>query len=150
MESTSNKLLGVYRGTVLSNKDPINKRRLKVTVPAATGDSKGSWAMPLETASLKVASPALGQGVWVMYENGDPSYPIWVGTFGKVVDVKRHVLISPNTNTQENLQFATFSDGRKELDLVATLIHMGEVLTNYETRIAQLEADMPEALNNGL
>jgi hypothetical protein len=150
MDIGSKKHFGVYRGIVISNKDPLNKRRLKVTVPAGAGGMLGSWAMPLEVASLKVDSPALGQGVWVMYENGDPSYPVWLGTFGKVVDVKRHVLVSPGTSTQENLRFAAFSDGRKELDLVATLVHMGEVLTDYEARISQLEADMPQALNNGL
>jgi|TARA_R110000803_G_scaffold133061_3_gene200256 hypothetical protein len=141
---------GLYRGTVVSNKDPLRKRRIKLAVPAVMGQTPTQWAWPVEDAGVKVASPAVGQGVWVMFESGDPSYPIWVGTFGKVVDAKRHVLISPSTSTQENLRFAAFSDSRQELDLVATLIYMGEVLTDYEARISQLEADMPEALNNGL
>lgn len=141
---------GLYRGTVSSNKDPLNKRRLRLVVPAITGDTATNWAWPLETASIKVASPSVNQGVWVMFENGDPSYPIWVGVFGKVIDAKKHAFIEPTTSSQEGLQFSTFSDGRTELDLVATLVYMAEVLLEYESRIAQLEADMPLALQNGL
>jgi hypothetical protein len=141
---------GVYRGTVVSNKDPLNKRRIKATIPSVMGNLATEWAWPIETSSVKVDPPAVGQGIWVMFENGDPSYPLWVGVFGKVVNASKHTLIKPTTSTQEGLQFSTFSDGRKELDLVETLIYMAEVLVDFEQRIAQLEADMPIALQNGL
>jgi hypothetical protein len=141
---------GIYRGTVVSNKDPLSKRRIRVSVPAILGKVPTQWAWPMESASVKAASPAVGQGVWVMFESGDPSYPLWVGVFGKVVNAEKHTLIKPTTSSQEGLQFSSFSDGRKELDLVATLVYMAEVLVDFEARIAQLEADMPLALQNGL
>lgn len=142
--SEGRRFYGIYRGTVSSIKDPLNKRRIKVILPAVLGESaQTEWAWPLETSGIKSPVPAVNQGVWVMFENGDPSYPIWAGTFGKVVDNSKHVLIKPTKSSSAGLTFTTFSDGVKELDLVATLIAM-------DARIAQLEAQMPLALQNGL
>jgi len=141
---------GVYRGTVVSIKDPLVKRRIKVVVPAIMGETPTEWAWPMEGASLKSDVPAVGQGVWVMFESGDPSYPLWVGTFGKVVNSKKHVFVSPSTASGEYVLESKFSDGRQEIDLVETLLHMSETLADFEQRIAQLEADMPLALQNGL
>lgn len=138
---SNNKCFGIYRGTVFSNKDPLDKRRLRLLVPAVTGTEATNWAWSLETASVKVSSPAVGQGVWVMFENGDPSFPIWSGTFGKVIDAKKHVLIAPSTVTGEYLIEATFSDSKKELDLVATLLHMSATLEDFESRISNVEAN---------
>lgn len=143
MASENTKHYGIYRGIVYSNKDPLNKRRLRLTIPAILGQGAPTeWAWPLETASVKVAVPALNQGVWVMFENGDPSYPIWAGTFGKVVNAEKHVLIKATTNST-GLQTTKFSDGRTEVDLVATLLDMA-------ARIETLEEQMPIALQNGL
>lgn len=74
---------GLYRGTVVSNKDPVNQRRLKLLVPAILGDSPTNWAWPLSPSGVLTPAPAVGQGVWVMFENGDPSFPVWLGIFGK-------------------------------------------------------------------
>jgi len=74
---------GIYRGTVFSNKDPLNQRRLRVIVPAILGDSPTEWAWPVDPAGVTLEPPAVRQGIWVMFENGDPSFPLWVGVFGK-------------------------------------------------------------------
>lgn len=141
---------GVYRATVVSTKDPLKKRRIKVLVPAIMGTTPTEWAWPIEDAALKSAVPAVSQGVWVMFESGDPSYPLWVGTFGKVVNTKKHVFVNPSTASGEYVIESKFSDGRQEVDLVETLLHMSATLVDFEQRIAQLEADMPLALQNGL
>lgn len=133
---------GIYRGTVFSNRDPLERRRLKVTIPSITGESPTSWAWPLENASLKVDPPAVGQGVWVMFENGDPAYPVWVGTFGKVIDNDQHILISPGTTSGTFISKSTFVDGKTELDLVATLKAISDKLDDLETRVAQNETDI--------
>ena len=127
---------GLYRGQVVSNKDPLDRRRLKVAVPAITGDSPSAWAWPLETSSVKTDPPSIGQGVWVMFENGDPSYPIWVGVFGKVVDEKQHVLVTPSTTSGTYIIKKQFVDGKTELDLVATLKAMSDKLDDLESNKA--------------
>lgn len=141
--SSSEKYYGVYRGKVVSTADPLNKRRLKVLIPAVMGNEPTSWAWPLENSSVKTAVPNVNQGVWVMFENGDPSYPIWVGVFGKTIGAGKQGLIKPHTGSTTGLITSKFSDGTVEVDILATL-------ASFQTRIAQLEADMPTALQNGL
>ncbi|MDI6104123.1 phage baseplate assembly protein V [Actinoplanes sp. NEAU-A12] len=75
---------GKYRGTVTDNADPTTRARLKVRVPAVLGDLE-VWAMPcVPYAGAKVGLfmlPEAGTGVWVEFEGGDPSYPLWSGFF---------------------------------------------------------------------
>jgi hypothetical protein len=76
---------GVYRGVVYKSDDPLNLSRLQVKVPQILADQPTEWAWPVEKPGLTTEVPAVGQGVWVMFEGGDPSYPIWLGTFGKII-----------------------------------------------------------------
>lgn len=75
---------GKYRGTVADNADPKQRGRLKVKVPAVL-DTVEVWAVPcVPYAGDQVglfAMPPVGAGVWIEFEAGDPSYPIWVGCF---------------------------------------------------------------------
>lgn len=77
--------LGKFRGTVISNVDPMLMGRLLVQVPDVMGVGISSWAMPcVPFAGINsgfFAVPILGSGVWVEFEQGDPDYPIWVGCF---------------------------------------------------------------------
>jgi uncharacterized protein involved in type VI secretion and phage assembly len=77
------KHFGKYRGTVTDNNDPRQQGRLKVTVPEILGDVDSGWALPCapyagdKTGGYMV--PPAGAGVWVEFEAGDVSRPIWVG-----------------------------------------------------------------------
>ena len=75
---------GKYRGVVKDNEDDTNRGRLKVSVPSVLGDLE-LWAMPcVPYAGDSVgfySLPPNGSGVWVEFEAGDPSYPIWTGCF---------------------------------------------------------------------
>lgn len=75
---------GKYRGTVSDNADPTSRGRIKVRVPAVLGDLE-VWAMPcVPYAGAQVgfySLPNPDTGVWVEFEAGDPSYPIWSGCF---------------------------------------------------------------------
>jgi len=75
---------GKYRGTVSDNDDPTKRGRLKVKVPSVLGTVE-AWAMPCVPYAGKNAGfyslPATGVGVWVEFEAGDPSYPVWTGCF---------------------------------------------------------------------
>lgn len=87
------RFFGKYRGTVVDNADPTQRGRIKVKVPAVLGPAD-VWAMPcVPYAGAGVglyALPEPGTGVWVEFEQGDPSFPIWVGCFwgdGELPDV---------------------------------------------------------------
>jgi len=75
---------GKFRATVADNNDPTNRGRIKVTIPAVLADLQ-VWAMPCFPYSGNGAGhymiPEAGAGVWVEFEAGDPSFPIWTGGF---------------------------------------------------------------------
>ena len=75
---------GKYRGVVKSNVDETNRGRLKVEVRAVLG-SLQVWAMPcVPYAGAGVGFYSLPEnetGVWIEFEGGDPSYPVWTGCF---------------------------------------------------------------------
>jgi hypothetical protein len=79
-----NHFFGKYRGQVKDNDDPTNRGRIKVIVPAVMDDLQ-VWAMPClpytGSDSGTFIIPATDAGVWVEFEGGDPSYPIWTGGF---------------------------------------------------------------------
>jgi hypothetical protein len=68
---------GIYRGSVMNTADPLMKGRIQVSVPAIAAVA-GSWAMPCR-AYGSTARPPVGTVVWVMFEGGDPSCPVWMG-----------------------------------------------------------------------
>ena len=84
MEVMAARFYGKYRGVVAGNDDSTGRGRLLVRVPAVMGDEP-VWAMPcLPYAGDNMGlytMPEPGTGVWVEFEAGDPSYPIWVGCF---------------------------------------------------------------------
>ncbi|HMH23940.1 MAG TPA: phage baseplate assembly protein V [Puia sp.] len=79
-----NHFFGKYRGLVTDNDDSTNRGRVKVSVPSVLNDLE-VWAMPcLPFAGEDVGLytiPEPGAGVWVEFEGGDSSYPIWTGGF---------------------------------------------------------------------
>ncbi|NQZ12324.1 MAG: hypothetical protein HRT35_34660 [Algicola sp.] len=78
------KFHGKFRALVVENIDPEFLGRILVDVPAIPAGIT-NWAMPcVPYAGFQVgfyAIPPIGANVWIEFEGGDPSYPIWVGCF---------------------------------------------------------------------
>ena len=77
---------GKYRGQVTDNSDPNNLGRVKAKVPRVMGDEESGWALPAfiyggASEQGFFAVPDVGAGVWIEFEGGDLSYPIWTGTW---------------------------------------------------------------------
>ncbi len=74
---------GKYRGTVSDNADPENLGRLTAKVPEVLGTVDTGWALPAAPyagANVGVfAVPPAGSGVWIEFEAGDVSRPVWSG-----------------------------------------------------------------------
>jgi hypothetical protein len=111
---------GIYRGTVVSSKDPLKKRRIKITVPQVLGEEPTDWAWPMDSSGAYFRPPVVGQGVWVMFEGGDPSFPIWANTFGKYKGKGFQVELSelPRGSYPETIR----RNIKKEFNLVAAVV----------------------------
>jgi hypothetical protein len=77
------RLWGKFRGTVSDNADPLRLGRIRARVPAVLGDVDSGWAMPCAPYAGPQAGlfsiPPVGAGVWIEFEAGDVSRPIWSG-----------------------------------------------------------------------
>jgi hypothetical protein len=71
---------GTYRGVVYDTADPKSKSRIRVKVPQILSDYPTEWCWPIGVVG---SVPAVGQGVWVQFEGGDPAYPLWAGSFSE-------------------------------------------------------------------
>jgi hypothetical protein len=85
LERQTDRFYGKYRGIVAVNQDPLNRGRLKALVPEVLGESPSGWALPCApyagiTAGF-FAIPMVGAAVWIEFEAGDPSRPIWTGAW---------------------------------------------------------------------
>ncbi len=99
---------GKFRGTVLDNLDPMLRGRLLLMVPDVTDLAPTSWAEPCVPLAGPTGLPMgvymvppIGAGVWVEFEQGDPSKPVWVGCrWGATSDIPPLALVgvpgSPN------------------------------------------------------
>lgn len=88
---------GIYRGTVTNLADPQSLWRIKAKVPQVLGAGETDWALPCYppggfgggtvTYDGTVVQPDIsdvlspGQGVWIMFEGGDLSHAVWLGTW---------------------------------------------------------------------
>ena len=73
---------GIFRGICIDNLDPQARGRVQVRVPAVFGDQDSSWAMPCRALGMPgAAPPSVGEAVWVMFEGGDASRPVVMGTY---------------------------------------------------------------------
>lgn len=74
---------GKYRGLVKDVEDPENLGRVKATVPEVYGTEDSPWAMPSVTFAGAnyglLMLPKVNDGVWIEFEAGDISRPIWTG-----------------------------------------------------------------------
>jgi hypothetical protein len=83
IEGRLDRFYGKYRGQVSDVDDPLKSGRIKVTVPEVLADVETGWALPCVPYAGQRSGlytiPPVGSAVWVEFEAGDPSRPIWSG-----------------------------------------------------------------------
>lgn len=101
------RFFGKYRGKVTDNKDPLGLGRIQALVPGVFG-MVTNWALPCAPyAGNQVgfyAIPPIGAVVWIEFEGGDPTYPIWSGCFWQTGQVPTEV----KTNQDDPSQVKVF------------------------------------------
>lgn len=117
----SERYYGTYRGNVYSTRDPLNKRRLRLLVPQVMGEAPTEWAWPVDSSGAHQHVPAVGQGVWVTFEGGDPSFPVWTGTFGAYKGLGYQVKL---TDLPKATYPKTITDNiaNSEFDVIAAIV----------------------------
>ncbi|HMQ33823.1 MAG TPA: phage baseplate assembly protein V [Chloroflexaceae bacterium] len=86
VERVEGRYFGKYRGEVTDNADPDNLGRIRARVPRLLGEEVTGWALPAfayggAAEQGLFAVPDVGAHVWVEFEGGDLSYPIWSGVW---------------------------------------------------------------------
>lgn len=104
LEREADRFYGKYRGLVVVNVDPEMRGRIKAMVPEVLGEVPSSWALPCAPyagiGSGFHAIPPVGAGVWIEFEAGNPSRPIWAGTWwatGEIPMDEKGVQAQPTT-----------------------------------------------------
>lgn len=84
--SPEKRYYGKYRGTVFNNLDLEFRGRIMAMVPDVLGIIPSSWCEacvplsgPTGAPMGTVFVPPIGAAVWIEFEQGDPSYPIFAG-----------------------------------------------------------------------
>lgn len=85
-EYMRNRYFGKYRGLVAEVGEGDNLGRIKARVPEVYGEAENDqspWALPCVPFAGQdhglVLLPEAGDGVWIEFEAGDISRPIWTG-----------------------------------------------------------------------
>ncbi len=84
--------MGHYRAIIVDVSDPLGKARLKIEVPAVFALDKSAWAPLLQPPNYQQVlegvsaeggrkGAQVGEHCMVVFENGDPAYPIVVGLY---------------------------------------------------------------------
>ena len=85
LPAQTKKHFGKYKAVVVNNVDPMFIGRIQVIVPDVASLAPTTWAMPcVPVAGINMgmfSPPVIGSGVWVEFEQGDTSKPIWVGCY---------------------------------------------------------------------
>lgn len=78
-----NRFFGKYRGAVTDI--DASTLRIKAMVPAVLANQPTGWCrscVPYAGPNVGLAFlPEIGAGVWIEFEGGDVSYPIWTGCY---------------------------------------------------------------------
>ncbi len=155
LERLRTRFFGKYRG-IVSDVD-ASTMRIKAKVPSVLGETTTGWCMPcVPYAGPDVGIaflPESGSGVWIEFEGGDVSYPIWTGGYwreGEVpADAADHVKVIITTQKQK----IEFDDDQGSITLsdnngnTVTLDSSGITLTNSQSTVVVDSTSV--SVNNG-
>lgn len=75
-------LSGIFRAVVDNVADPEVRGRILVKIPSLLGNkTTAAWAEPCRPVG-DTSIPNIGDGVWIMFEQGDVEHPVWLGVWG--------------------------------------------------------------------
>ena len=141
------RFFGKYRGSVVTNLDPLKQGRLILRVPDVFGLLTSNWALPCVPLAgpmmgTSFVPPPVGASVWVEFEQGDPQMPIWVGCFWETpATLGKMALLAGTTPTPSvTLETATSGIGVSDLPNLPPTAGNVSLYTNEGTTSISLDA----------
>jgi hypothetical protein len=110
------RFFGKYRGSVVTNVDPLLQGRLIVRVPDVFGLLPSNWALPCVPLAgplmgTSFVPPPVGSSVWVEFEQGDPETPIWVGCFWETPETLGEMALIAGPEGTPSVTLETLTSG---------------------------------------
>ena len=107
---------GKYRAIVTNNKDPEKMGRIKVRCPKVLGEYESAWCTPCIQSAFNDGGmfyvPSVNEVVWVEFEEGNPSKPIWVGSWW----IPNRTPLQDSNNVEEKIMLVSRSQHIIEID----------------------------------
>jgi uncharacterized protein involved in type VI secretion and phage assembly len=143
LANVTTRYYGKYRGLVTDNEDPNGLGRIRANVPEVFGETESGWALPCvpyagDGVGLYLI-PAPGAGVWIEFEAGDLSRPIWSGCWwaeGQVPDdatpdvkllktAAEHTITLDDTGGSEKVEIVDKNGAKITIDSSGIVIENG-------------------------
>ena len=158
------RFFGKFRGMVTDNQDPLSLGRIKANVPEVLLDVETGWALPALPYSGNGVGvytiPAPGAGVWIEFEAGDVSRPIWTGCWWGSDQIPKDETGAATTpdkkiiRTEQGLLLC-FDDGGKTItlsdsngnNLIKFQVNQGLITMQAATKVV-VEAPQIELVQN--
>jgi uncharacterized protein involved in type VI secretion and phage assembly len=163
-EQVRRRFYGKYRGIVQDTNDPRGMGRIRAQVPEVLDDQTSPWALPcVPFAGDNIGQhtiPPVGAAVWIEFEAGDPSRPIWTGGWwgeGQAPQNNQGTAATPPLKiirTEAGLMVSMDDDGQvidvsdeNGSNLLKIEVKKGQVLIQAATK-AVVEAPQIELVQN--
>jgi uncharacterized protein involved in type VI secretion and phage assembly len=162
----TSRFFGKFRGRVTDNQDPSSLGRIRASVPEVLGDVDTGWALPALPYSGDGVGvytiPAPDAGVWIEFESGDVSRPIWSGCWWGEGQLPKDETGSDTTparkiiRTEEGL-LLSLDDGGKTItlsdsngnNLLKFQVQQGQIKMQAATKVV-IEAPQIELVQNAM
>jgi len=115
LERMRGRFYGKYRGTV--TQVDSQTLRIKAKVPSVLRDQESGWCTPCVPYAGKQVGfaflPEQGAGVWIEFEGGDVSYPVWTGCYWRADELPADATPTVKTiATAQGLKLLLDDDGQ--------------------------------------
>lgn len=107
---------GKYRAIVINNQDPENMGRIKVRCPKVLGEYESAWCTPCVPCAFNDGGlfyvPSVTEVVWIEFEGGDPSKPLWTGSWW----IPNRTPLQNSNRVEEKIMFVSRNQHIIEVD----------------------------------
>src|SRR5438552_18454691 len=119
LDRLRNRFYGKYRGTVTQVDAPT--MRIKAKIPSVLAGQESGWCVACVPYAGKQVGfaflPEVGTGVWIEFEGGDVSYPIWTGCYWRTDEIPSDATPSVKTIVTKSGHKILLDDDEKSITI---------------------------------